>query len=204
MDRPPFRHAVEALQYLFNPERATVDRPPVARLADKRRGDPGPLSGLDGAATAASAESMLEGNLTPLQLAVLSCRYAPNRLRCECRSDCCSGWRTNPTWREAISFVAGDAVYRVMPKREPIPLRYVTAVLLREYGKRKIALTDVGSDVGMSLGTCTRYRRLISDWLLHQPALESDADDKPPLPAGIEVTAFALAEDALRRGGFIE
>lgn len=191
MERPPFRHAVEALRFLFNPERATVDRPPAARMADKHRGDPGPLSGKDGAATAASAEAMLEGRLSPLQLAVLSCRYAPARLRCECTSDCCSGWRTNPVWRESIAHVAADAVYRVMPGREPIDGRFVTAVLMREYGKRKVVLTDVGAGLGMSLGTCTNYKRRITDWLLGHPT-------------GIEPEAFNVAEEVLRGGGFIE
>lgn len=203
MERPVFRHATDALQFLFNPDRATCDRPPAARMGDKRRGEPGPLHGLEGAATAARAEAMLESRLTSLQRAVLACRYAPSRLRCECKSDCCSGWRTNPGWREAVSFVADEAVYRVLPGREPIASRYVTAVLLREYGKQKIALTDVGAQLGMSLGICTDRKRRISDWLLHQPAAHVD-DDKPTKPIGIEVAAFSLAEDVLRQGGFIE
>lgn len=191
MEGPPFRHAVEALRFLFNPDRATVDRPPVSRLADKHRGEPGPLSGQDGAATAASAEAMLKGRLSPLQLAVLSCRYAPNRLRCDCRADCCGGWRTNPAWRDAIAYVTADAVYRVIPGREPINPRFIKAVLLREYGKQKIALTDVGTDLGMSAGTCTNYKRRIIDWLLRHPT-------------GIEMEAFRVAEEVLRGGGFIE
>lgn len=203
MERAPFRNTVDALRFLFNPERATVDRPPMARMIDKHRGEPGPLSGLDGAATAASAAAMLSGRLSPLQLAVLSCRYAPSRLRCHCGSDCCGGWRTNAAWKESIAYVAAEAVYRVMPGREPIDARLVTAVLMREYGKQKTVLTDVGSSLGLSLGTCTNYKRRILDWLLHQPAVP-DQRPEGAKPAGIEVQAFAIAEKALRGGGFIE
>lgn len=208
-ERPPFRHAVEALRFLFNPDRATCDRPPAARMVDKRRGDPGPLAGLDGAAEIGVAEDMLRRRLTPLQLAVLACRYAPSKVRCECRSDCCSGWRTNPTWREAISDVSGEAVYRVLPGREPVDQRFVAAVLLREFGGQKIVLTEVGADLGMSPATCSRRKRKTLDWLLRPRALpESKGADgcvtTPAQPQGIEVEAFALAEGVLRGGGFIE
>lgn len=208
-ERPPFRHAVEALRFLFDPDRAACDRPPAARMIDKRRGDPGPLAGLDGAAEIGVAEDMLRKRLTPLQLAVLACRYAPSKVRCECRSDCCSGLRTNPTWREAISDVSGEAVYRVLPGREPVDQRYVAAVLLREYGSQKIVLTDVGTSLGMSLGTCTNRKRKILDWLLRPRAIpaekrEDGTASKTESPQGVEVAAFVLAEEVLRGGGFIE
>lgn len=204
----PFRHATQALKFLFNPERTTCDRPPVARLADIRRGEPGALSGLDGAATAASAAAMIKGRLTPSQIAILVGRYAPPKLRCGCKSDCCSGWKTNPEWREAISYVAADAFYQALPG-EAAHLRYVTAVLLREYGKQKIVLTDLGADLGLSLGTCTNHRRKVLNWLL-RPHGESEVKNEdgtviqPALAMGKEPIAFAAAEEALRLGGFID
>ncbi|MFT0532252.1 hypothetical protein ACMHYJ_05365 [Castellaniella hirudinis] len=178
-------------------------------MADKRRGDPGPLAGLDGAAEIGMAETMLKARLTPLQLMVLACRYAPSKLRCECRADCCSGWRTNPTWRTAIADVAGEAVYHALPAREHVDQRYVAAVLLREYGAQKIALTDVGASLGMPLGTCTNRKRKILGWLLRPKALpevkrEDGTISQPAQAQGIEVSAFALAEEVLRGGGFIE
>lgn len=207
-ERAPFRHAVEALRFLFNPERATCDRPPAARLADIRRGEPGALSGLDGAATVASAEAMLRGRLSQSQMAILACRYAPARLRCSCRADCCSGWRTNPQWREAISYVALDALYQALSEGESSRLRFVTAVLLREYGQKKISLTDLGADLGMSTGTCTNYKRRILNWLLRPEAISEVRDEnggvvQPALSKGQEPIAFALTEEVLRQGGFI-
>lgn len=204
VERPPFRDVAEALLYLFNPERATVDRPPASRLADKRRGEPGQLSGMDGVATAASAAAMLEGRLTPMQLSVLACRYAPSRVRCECRSECCSGKKVNAQWRDSVDYVAHEAVYRASPRGEGLNLRFVRAVLEREYGKSKISLVDLGTDLGMSGGSCTGHRRRILDWLLHQPSLEQKGDDKEKRPKGQEVAALEAAEEILKGGGFIE
>lgn len=203
-ERVPFRHAAEALTFLFDPERVVCDRPAASRMGDKRRGDPGPLSGLDGAATAASAQVMLTGRMTTSHLAVLACRYAPAKLRCECKSDCCSGWAANPQWQNAISYVAHEAKLRAFRGVDVAHLRFITAVLRREYGKEKGALTDIGSDLGMALGTCTNHRRRVVDWLLRSERPHDQSDDEPSLPPGIEVIAYKTAEEVLRSGGFIE
>lgn len=207
VEQPPFRDVDEALKFLFDPNRVSCDRPPAARMADKRRGEPGPLAGLDGVAESGTAEVMLKGRLTPLQFAILAARYAPNKMRCGCKSDCCSGWRTNPQWRQAIDYLASEALYKALPDCDAMYMRFVAAVLLREYGRQKIALTDVGADLGLAMGTCSKYKRRILDWLL-RPMTEPDAaknsKDGPPAPPGKEVIAKIEAEQALRLGGFIE
>lgn len=203
----PFRNTADALRFLFNPDRIVCDRPAASRMADKTRGEPGQLSGFDGAATAASAEAMLTGRLTTAQITVLACRYAPSKLRCECKSDCCSGWATNPQWQNAISYIAQEAKLRAFNGVDVVHLRFITAVLRKEYGKDKVAVTDVGTDLGMSAGTCTNHSRRIIGWLLRSEALQQKTKDGkklPPIPRGIEVTAFIAAEETLRLGGFIE
>ncbi|TEA79824.1 hypothetical protein [Allopusillimonas ginsengisoli] len=107
-----------------------------------------------------------------------------------------------------MSYVAFDAIYQAT-MGEGANHRFASAVLLREYGKQKIALTDLGADLGMSLGTCTNQRRRLLDWLL-RPKGQSDKKNKndslarSALPLGKEPIAFAAAEEALRLGGFIE
>ena len=56
----------------------------------------------------------------------------------------------------------------------------------------------------MSSGSCTGHKRRITDWLLHQPALEQKGDDKEKRPKGQEVAALEAAEEILKGGGFIE
>lgn len=190
MDRAPFRNTEDALRFLFNPERVVCSRSAVSRLADMKRSEPGQLSGLDGAATAASAQAMLEGRLTQIQLMVLACRYAPEKSRCYCKSDCCSGWTVNPQWQNAISYIAQEARLKVFKGASGVHLRFIAAVLWKEYAKHKGALTDVGTSLGMSLGTCTNHRQRILDWLMHSST-------------GVERIAYLEAESGLRLGGFI-
>jgi hypothetical protein len=135
--------------------------------ADKRRGEPDPLAGVDGAATAGLGQDMLKGRLSRLHLAVRACQYAPALVRCNCRCDCCSGQRPNPQWQRAASYVAADARLHALAGCNA-QLRFVQAVLAREYGgnPRRINLTDVGEGLGMSLGACTGRCKRVINWLL--------------------------------------
>lgn len=191
MDRAPFRSTADALRFLFNPDRVVCSRSAVSRLADMKRSEPGQLSGLDGAATAASAQAMLGGRLTQVQLAVLACRYAPSKSRCNCKSDRCSGWVVNPQWQTAVSYMAQEAKLKVFKGANGVYLRFITAVLWKEYAKHKGALTDVGTSLGMSLGTCTNHKQRVLDWLLQSST-------------GVERMAYLDAESALRLGGLVD
>ena len=190
MDRAPFRNTADALRFLFDLDRVVCSRSAVSRLADMKRGEPGLLSGLDGAATAASAQAMLLGRLSKSQLMVLACRYAPAKLRCHCKSDCCSGWTVNPQWQNAISYIAQETRLKVFKGANGVHLRFITAVLWKEYAKHKGALTNVGTSLGMSLGTCTNHRQRVLDWLLQSST-------------GLERIAYLDAEAGLRLGGFV-
>lgn len=190
MERAPFRHTVDALRFLFNSDRVVCSRSAVSRMADMTRGEPGLLSGLDGAATAASAQAMLTGRLTQAQVMVLACRYAPIKLRCECKAGCCSGWAINPQWQNAISYIAQEVKLKAFQGTDKSHLQFVVAVLWKEYAKQKGALTDVGTSLGMSLGTCTNHRRRVLNWLLSPET-------------GLEEVAYREAESGLRLGGFI-
>ncbi|RTZ39950.1 hypothetical protein EKL30_16970 [Candidimonas sp. SYP-B2681] len=98
-------------------------------------------------------------------------------------------------------------LYRALTGLDVLYVRYVTEILLREYGQRKVALTDIGTDLGLSLGSCTNYKRTALNWLLRADAVPEEvlAGKKiPALPKGVEVIALAIAEETLRLGGFIQ
>ncbi|WP_277757122.1 hypothetical protein [Achromobacter denitrificans] len=71
----PFPRLAVALAYAFSEERHTLNRPAMARAADMRLGEPGPLSGADGCAEIGKVRQFLERNLNPLHVAVLHARY---------------------------------------------------------------------------------------------------------------------------------
>lgn len=198
----PFRSVEAALRFLFDPERVVCNRSAISRMADSRYGEPGPLSGLDGAATAAIAEAMLQGNLSPLHLAILACRFAPALEPCNCGSPCCSRRRPSPRWQQAAALVADEAMAEALADCTAHK-RFVAAVLAREYGATagRVNLNDVGEDLGMSSGTCTNHRHRVLHWLLGDEHAHKRRTG-PPQP-GQEVRARQRAEEVLCCGGFV-
>lgn len=201
MERAVFPSADFALRFIFDPERERRSRSPMALLMEPPAGEPGPLSGLDGVAETGMAKAMLEGNLTPFQLALLACRYAPPTVKCECRMECCSGKKPNQQWRDAVRYVAGEALMHPLRGCDKANLTYTAAVVAAEYGGKTEPLVRLGRRFGLSAGACTEHKQKVTEWLLG----ETEASPRrhgPPRP-GREVRAYIAARDALRLGGFV-
>ena len=98
----PFPRLAVALAYAFSDERHT-QRPAMARAADARLGEPGPLAGIDGAAEIAKLRQFLERGLDPLHLAVLYARHGQRKTHCKC----CGSEGDHPDWSGALHRVAG-------------------------------------------------------------------------------------------------
>lgn len=71
------------------------------RITRGRRPRTEPLRGLDGAGQAAMIAKQLD-YLTPAQKDCVIAQYKHWVLPCACRSPCCSGYRKNPGWNEAV------------------------------------------------------------------------------------------------------
>lgn len=102
---PLFRSAHEALTFALNYSMQQYDRPLMNRAMSAKPSGGGEgkgLSGLDGAGQAGMIRAEL-AKLVPLHQAVLVTSIAPARLPCECRVSCCSGWKVNPEWQDAMS-----------------------------------------------------------------------------------------------------
>ena len=99
----PFPRLAVALAYAFSDERHTTQRPAMARAADARLGEPGPLAGIDGAAEIAKLRQFLERGLDPLHLAVLYARHGQRKTHCKC----CGSEGDHPDWSGALHRVAG-------------------------------------------------------------------------------------------------
>lgn len=105
VQEPLFRSAHEALTFALNYSMQQYDRPLMNRAMSAKSSGGGEgkgLSGLDGAGQAGMIRAELE-KLVPLHQAVLVASVAPAQLPCECRVSCCSGWKVNPEWQEAMS-----------------------------------------------------------------------------------------------------
>jgi len=107
------------------------------------------------------AKAMLEGNLTPFQLALLACRYAPPTVKCECRMECCSGKKPNQQWRDVVRYVAGEALMHPLRGCDKANLTYTVAVVAAEYGGKAEPLVKLGKRFGLSAGACTEHKQKV-------------------------------------------
>lgn len=105
-DDPLFKSSKGALLFALNYTHGGIKSPSIVALMKDAGGKKGRgLGGLDGAAQAGMIQVEL-GRLSELRRAILVARYAVPSLPCSCRAPCCRGYRDNPEWDEAISWLA--------------------------------------------------------------------------------------------------
>lgn len=100
---PLFKSAHAALVFALNYSMQQYDRPLMNRKAAGPAAGPGKgLSGVDGAGQAGMVRVEL-AQLPPIEQAVLVASIAPQQLPCDCKVSCCSGWKINQEWANAMS-----------------------------------------------------------------------------------------------------
>lgn len=111
---PLFPSAHAALTFALNYSMQQYNRPLMNRIASGELtagmapdGGKG-LSGLDGAGQAGMIRAEL-ARLSPIEQAVLVAHAAPSQVPCACGVACCSGWKTNPEWQDAMSVLTSAA-----------------------------------------------------------------------------------------------
>lgn len=190
----PFPRLAVALDYSFSDERHTAGRPAMARAADARLSEPGPFSGMDGAAETATARKFLEGGLSRLHFAALRARYGQRKSPCKFCG--CAG--DHLEWLAAIRGLADElAEFLAMPS---VNSEMRIALLRRLFeGKDGVGLEDLAKRHDCSLSTSKRASAKTSAWIKGaRKAKPSDA-----AVYGVEQGAHAAAEKLLRDGGFI-
>ncbi len=190
----PFPRIAVALDYAFTDERHTAGRPAMARAADARLGEPGPFSGIDGAAETGTARKFLERGLAPLHFAVLRARYGQRKSPCKYCG--CAG--DHLEWLTAIRALAAElAEFLAMPS---VNSEMRMDLLRRHFeGKDGVGLEDLAKRHDCSLSTSKRASAKTASWIKGA----RKAKTSEPAVYGIEQGAHAAAEKLLRDGGFI-
>lgn len=127
-DEPMFRSAREAVRWALSDERAVIDASSLYAGIGK-----GGLAGYDAAGQAGIILAYVRRLNAPRSSMVIAQAASP-KLPCSCRRNCCSGWRSNRTWAEAVGEVAQWWIQAHDPKC-PRP-RLVMACLRRHFGER--------------------------------------------------------------------
>lgn len=189
----PFPRLAVALAYAFSDERHTTNRPAMARAADVRLGEPGPLAGIDGAAEIAKLRQFLERGLEPLHLAVLYARYGQRKAHCKC----CGSEGDHPDWSGAIHRVAGALGAYLSMRTAHSALLY--ALVRRHYDTGSMrTLQSLADEYGCKVRSVERASARAGDWL------RGTREKKGAEPIyGVEQAAHAAAEKLLREAGFI-
>jgi len=189
----PFPRLAVALAYAFSDERHTANRPAMARAADARLGDPGPLSGMDGAAEIAKLRQFLERGLEPLHLAVLYARYGQRKTHCKC----CGSEGDHMDWSGALHRVAGALGAYLSMRTAHSALLY--ALVRRHYDTGSMrTLQSLADEYGCKARSVERASARAGDWL------RGTREKKGAEPIyGVEQAAHAAAEKLLQDGGFI-
>lgn len=169
------------------------NRPAMARAADARLGEPGPLAGIDGAAEIAKLRQFLERDLEPLHLAVLYARYGQRKAYCKC----CGSEGDHPDWSGALHRVAGALGVYLSMRTAHSALLY--ALVRRHYDTGSMrTLQSLADEYGCKVRSVERASARAGDWL------RGTREKRGAEPIyGVEQAAHAAAEKLLRECGFI-
>lgn len=156
-----FKTPVEALVFALSYSLQQLDRPLADRMAAPSPKTGKGLHGIDGAAQAGMIRREME-QLSEIESAVLIARYAPRSEPCNCRIPCCSGYRPNPEWLEAIRVIEQAALGPLAGHLSHYRLR---RRLVEKAMGVKVDVSDLAKECGVSEKTAGAHWRIVREWI---------------------------------------
>lgn len=193
-----FTSAHSALVFAFNFSGQSYDRPVMNRMADEPRPAGKGLSGLDGAGQAGMIRSEVKA-MGKLAEAILIARHAPQTTPCQCRAACCSGYRANKEWINAVAYLAdhmrstalAGCIVNGLMRREYV-VRYFTK---RE---QRTSIEALAETYGIDRHTVSAHASKVMAWL----GGTQGKKDRPAMP-GMETAAVNAIEERMREIGMV-
>lgn len=189
-----FRSADAALKFAFRFSSEQYDRPLMNRMADKSAGKGKGLAGLDGAGQAGIIRREVR-ELGPLHEAMVIARYGPRDVPCSCRAPCCSGFKLNREWAEAIGLITTAAMEKLSGKLSHYQLR--RGIVERQFGvKHKIG--ELAERCNVNRDTASDHNMILTVWLAGEKKRDSENHK-----IGEVTRAITAAGERLWAAGFI-
>lgn len=189
---PLFSSAHAALIFALHYSMQQYNRPLMNRIASgeltagmSAGGGPG-LSGLDGAGQAGMIRAEL-ARLSPIEQAVLVAHAAPSQIPCACGIACCSGFKTNPEWQDAMSTLTTAAASGALSGCVSNG-RLRSALIQRLFGA-KVTLTELAERFEVDDKTASAHHAKLKRWLF------GGADQKA---GGLHHQAYRSLSDRLK------
>lgn len=148
-----FRSAHESIVFALNYCDQQYALSPMSKLMQRGAyGSGRGLIGLDGAGQAgmvlAELDKLSRQNYS-MVLALIA-RCAQSRMRCACGSACCSHWKANPLWQEAINQL-GE--YILCALAGSISNRALRIASIQKFFGQKTSIQEIAENVGVSRNT---------------------------------------------------
>nr|WP_313036804.1 hypothetical protein [Achromobacter ruhlandii] len=181
---PLFKSAHAALVFALNYSMQQYDRPLLNRIASGELtagmapGGGKGLSGLDGAGQAGMIRNEL-AQLSPIQQAALVASIAPQQLPCGCKVSCCSGWKVNQEWADALRDLTEAAAAGALSGC--LSNGRLRSMLIQRLFGAKVTLSRLAEDHKVDERTVSAHHAKLKRWLfggagqvgLHQQASQA-------------------------------
>jgi hypothetical protein len=195
---PIFDTAHGALVFALNFALQNYDRPAMLKMAAPALGTGKGLAGIDGAAQAGMIRAELRA-VGHLAEAIIIARLAPATVPCHCRAPCCSGFRLNAEWSEAIHALADYIGHAGIVGATAYPLRRDIVIRTFAHKGHRLSLDEIASRHNASRNTVQTHASAAARLFGGIRA----ATGRAATP-GLEECAFAAVEERLKAAGIVE
>lgn len=148
-----FYSAHESVVFALNYCEQQSAMSPMAKLVQQGSyGSGRGLVGLDGAGQAGMVMAEIEklSRQNYYMAVALIARCTHDRIRCNCGQPCCSRWRPNPLWREAVNQL-GDYVLTHLSAN--VSSRVLRLTVVGKHFGRKVSIEHIAEDCGVHRNT---------------------------------------------------
>lgn len=193
-----FTSAHAALTFAHNFSRGSLDRPTMAKMADKRIGGSGKgLGGLDGAAQAGFILREMQ-DLSRLHQQILLARFLPRTAECPC----CGHAVPAHDWLAAVREVSDGAMLAGILSGHMVNRAVRDGIVARHFGQ-KVQLGDLAKRGNIHVNTVTDQNGKIVLWLRGSRLTKRGRGEFDAGVQGEEGRAMEQATGRLERAGII-
>ena len=155
-----------ALSFAFNFKHGQLKPSSLATMMVGPKPTGRGLGGLDGAAQAGMIRAEIDALSPRIRGQILVARFAVRALPCDCKRACCSGFRANAEWLQAIADIA--EIVRSEALAGTVVNFLLRHSVVRRYFGVKQSLVDIAAVTGVDRSTASAHAGKVIGYLKEQ------------------------------------